>query len=158
VTTLHALAAVLPLVAASNARAGDDLAAYPPPEPGTVRYVVRLPRQDDESRLKVELVAGRTVRIDARNRYFFAGKIAPETIPGWGFTRHVVSPLGPMAGTLMAIDPGEPKVDRFVSLGGEPYLVGYFSGTPLVVYAPAGVEVRWRIWTASPEAKPMEKG
>jgi ecotin len=49
-------------------------------------------------------------------------------------------------------------VNRFVSLGGEPYLIGYNSRTPLVVYAPDGVEVRWRIWTASPEAKPMETG
>jgi ecotin len=151
-------AAVLTLLSPSPARAADDLQAFPPPGPGMVRHVLRLPKQADESAMSVQLVAGKTVRVDARNRYFFAGKIQPETIQGWGFVRYVVSELGPMAGTLMAVDPGEPKVDRFVSLGGEHFLVGYSSRVPLVVYAPEGVEVRWRIWTAAPEAKPMERG
>jgi len=29
---------------------------------------------------------------------------------------------------------------------------------PVVVYVPAGVEVRYRIWSAAPEAKAIEKG
>ncbi len=29
---------------------------------------------------------------------------------------------------------------------------------PLVVYVPDGVEVRYRIWAAAAEARPMEKG
>ena len=28
-----------------------------------------------------------------------------ENIPGWGFDRYILRKLGPMAGTLMAIDP-----------------------------------------------------
>jgi ecotin len=58
----------------------------------------------------------------------------------------------------MAIDPNAPKVNRFVTLGGKPYLIRYNSRLPLVVYAPEGVEVRYRIWSAGPETKVIEKG
>jgi serine protease inhibitor ecotin len=86
------------------------------------------------------------------------GTIKEETIKGWGFPRYIVSKLGPMAGTLMAIDPRAPKVARFIKLGGDPYLIRYNSRLPIVVYVPEGVEVRYRIWTAGEEAKAIEKG
>ncbi len=63
-----------------------------------------------------------------------------------------------MAGTRIAVDPGAPKVERFVALGGEPYLIRYNSRLPVVVYVPEGVEVRYRIWKAGPEAKAVAKG
>ena len=77
---------------------------------------------------------------------------------GWGFQFYKVSKLGPMAGTLMAIDPNEPKVTRFITLGREPYIIRYNSRLPIVVYLPEGVEVRYRIWTAGAGAKAMERG
>ena len=123
-----------------------------------VRYVLQLPKQDDESAFKVELIVGKTVLLDEQNRYFFSGKIQAETIKGWGFTRYTVSQLGPMAGTQIAVDPNTPKVNRFITLGGEPYLIRYNSRLPVVVYAPEGVEVRYRIWTAAPEMKGFETG
>lgn len=63
-----------------------------------------------------------------------------------------------MAGTLVAVGPNAPKVPRFITIGGEPYLIRYNSLLPVVVYAPEGVEVRYRIWSAAPEAKAIEKG
>jgi ecotin len=63
-----------------------------------------------------------------------------------------------MAGTLMVVDPSAPKVQRFIAMGGEPYIIRYNSRLPVVVYAPEGVEVRYRIWSAEPETKAMEKG
>jgi ecotin len=50
-----------------------------------------------------------------------------------------------------------PKVDRFITLAGEPYLIRYNSRLPIVVYVPAEVEVRYRIWSAEPESRTMEK-
>jgi ecotin len=146
------------LIAVPAGQAADNMNAFPPAEEGMVRYVLRLPKQDDESALKVELIVGKTVQTDARNRYFFSGKIEEETIKGWGFTRYKVSKLGPMAGTLMAIDPNAPKVARFITLGVDSYLIRYNSRLPLVVYVPEGVEVHYRIWTAGAEAKAIEKG
>jgi ecotin len=100
--------------------------AFPPAEKGMVRHVLQSPKQDDESALKVELLVGKTVQVDEGNRYFFGGKIKVETI--------------------MAINPDAPKVNRFVTLGGEPFLIRYNSRLPIVVYAPEGVEVRYRVW------------
>ena len=136
----------------------NDMKAFPPAEAGMVRYVLPLPKEQDESALKVEVIVGKTVLVDSVNTYFFAGKIEDKNIEGWGFTRYVVSQLGPMAGTLMAPPPNAPKVNRFITLSGEPYLIRYNSRLPVVVYAPEGVEVRYRIWTAAPKATAIEKG
>ena len=146
------------LCALQPVRAADNLQAFPPAEQGMIRYVLQLPHQADESAFQVELIVGKTVAVDDRNRYFFGGRIAEETIQGWDFPRYVVSPLGPLAGTRMAVDPTAPKVNRWIALGGEPFLIRYNSRLPVVVYAPEGVEVRYRIWSAAPEARAMEQG
>jgi len=139
-------------------QAADDMKAFPPAEEGMVRYVLRLPKQADESDSRVELIVGKTVQLESRNRYFFGGKIEKETIKGWGYTRYKVSQLGPMASTLMAIDPNAPKVDRFIALAGDPYFVRYNSRLPIVVYVAEGAEVRYRIWSTGAETKAVEKG
>ena len=141
-----------------SVHAGDNMKAFPPPAKGKIRYVLQLPELDDESTAKVELIAGKTVLVDKKNQYFFGGQIQKETIEGWGFPRYIINEIGPMAGTLMAIDPNAPKVNRFIPLGGEPYLIRYNSRLPIVVYAPEGVEVRYRIWSAGSETKAVEEG
>lgn len=145
-------------LAVQVARAADNMKAFPPADVGMTRHVLQLPQQDDESLFRLELVVGKTVMTDAHNVYFFGGQIKEETIEGWGFPRYIVKELGPMGGTLMAVDPNAPKVARFVTLAGEPYLIRYNSRLPVVVYVPEGVEVRYRIWRAEPEMKPMEVG
>jgi ecotin len=156
--TLWLIAVMTGWVGIISVHAADNLEAFAPAASGMVRYVLQLPPQDNESLFKVELLVGKTVRTDARNHYFFGGKIEASTIKGWGFTRYDVNELGPMAGTLIAADPNEPKLNRFITLGGDPYLVRYNSKLPIVVYVPEGVEVRYRIWTAGEEATTIEKG
>ena len=50
------------------------------------------------------------------------------------------------------------NIAQVITLGGEPYLIRYNSRMPIVVYAPEGVEVHYRIWSAEPKTKGMEKG
>jgi ecotin len=144
------LLSLLAIACTSSAIAADNMKAFPPAEPGMVRYVIHLPEQQNEENYKVELLVGKTASLDARNRYFFGGKLERETISGWGFDRYVLRELGPMAGTQIAVDPNAPKVDRFITLGGEPRLLRYNSRLPLVVYVPADAEVRYRVWRADP--------
>ena len=144
--------------AVMSAHSADTMKAFPPAERGMVRYVLQLPKQDNESIFKVELIVGKTVQVDEKNRYFFGGNIEKETIKGWGYPRYIVSKIGPMAGTLMAVNSDAPKVARFITLGGEPYIIRYNSRLPIVVYVPEGVEVRYRIWTTRTDLKSMEKG
>ena len=153
--TLFAL--VLSLVTTISL-AADNMKAFPPAEDGMVRYVINLPEQQDETAWRVELLVGQTVQLDAANRYFFAGTLETETIEGWGFDRHILRQLGPMAGTLMAVNPDAPKVERFITLGGEPRLLRYNSRLPLVVYVPDGVEVRYRFWRADLDVATAERG
>ena len=145
-------------VLSKTSDADDNMKAFPPADEGMTRFVLQLPEQADETLIKVQLLVGKTVQTDEQNRYFFGGKINEETIQGWGFPRFVVKELGPMAGTLVATDPQAPKVSRFSTLGGEPFLVRYNSRLPLVVYVPNGVEVRYRLWKAEPDAKVIPKG
>lgn len=149
------IVALLLLSTAAVAGEADALKAFPPAEPGMARHAVQLPKRADESALRVELIVGKTVRLDEGNRYFFAGRIEEKTVEGWGFRRYAVSELGPMAGTLMAVDPNALKVDRFVTLGGDPFFVRYSSEVPIVVYVPEGVEVRYRLWSAEPQSTAM---
>jgi ecotin len=58
----------------------------------------------------------------------------------------------------MAVNPNEPKVERFISLGGEPYLIRYNSKLPVVVYVPKGVTVKYRIWKAAEETVTIPEG
>ena len=146
------------LFATLAVQAADNMKAYAPADAGMVRHVLQLPKQADEYAFKVELIVGKTVQVDAVNNYFFGGKIEEKIIEGWGFPRYDVGKLGPMAGTLMAVDPNAPKVSRFIAIGGDPFLIRYNSLLPVVVYAPEGVEVKYRIWSASPETKPIDKG
>ncbi len=151
-----ACAAIFPAVAQSEAER--NLRAFPPADAGMIRHVLMLPPHKQEDSLRVELQIGKMVKTDAANRHFFGGNLQAVNIEGWGFTRYVLAEIGPMAGTLMAVSPDAPKVERFVTLAGEPQLQRYNSRLPLVVYVPAGVEVRYRIWRAEPEVKPVPQG
>jgi ecotin len=134
-----------------------ELKAFPSADEGMTRFVITLPPEPDEDLLKVQLLIGKTVKIDAHNRYFFGGRLETETIPGWGYDTFILKSLGPMAGTLMAVDPNEPKVDRFITLGGEPQLLRYNSRLPLVIYVPKGVEARYRVWRGESKAEHAEE-
>ena len=149
--------ALVAFVSVSLAFAADNMKAFPPADEGMTRYVINLPKQPDESAFKVELIIGKTVKTDAKNRYFFGGTLETENIPGWGFDRYILRKLGPMAGTLMAVDPNAPQVERFISIGAA-QLLRYNSRLPLVVYVPAGVEVRYRLWRAEPKVAQAERG
>ena len=67
--------ALVACVSVSVAFAADDMTAFPPAEEGMTRHVISLPKQQDESAFKVELIIGKTVKTDATNSYFFGGTL-----------------------------------------------------------------------------------
>lgn len=155
---IYTLCAAWLISTLTPAHATDNMQAYPAATQTQERYVLQLPTKKDESMYQVELIVGKTVQLDPANQYFFGGTIEEEAIPGWGYTRYLVNNIGPMAGTLMAVEHNAPKVKRFVTLGGDPKLVRYNSRLPIVVYTPKGFEVRYRIWTTPAKTKTMLKG
>jgi len=131
-------------------------AAYPAAAAGKTRHVILLPHKERgaEGDVKVEIVAGRTIDTDGVNTVRFGGELRERDIPGWGFSYFEVDSLGAPLSTRIAPAPGTPTVKAFAA--GPRMLVRYNSRLPLVVYAPEGTEIRWRLWRAEGELAPAE--
>lgn len=127
------------------------LKAFPAAEEGKQRFVIALPHKErsEEQAFKVELIAGKNMQTDGVNQVLLGTSIEPKPLKGWGYTYYEVSGSGHAMTTLMAPPEGAPKVTQFVS--GTPLLIRYNSRLPIVVYAPEGYEVHYRIWQAPEE-------
>ncbi|HNQ03519.1 MAG TPA: serine protease inhibitor ecotin [Thiobacillaceae bacterium] len=134
------------------ATATDELKPFPAAAAGYQRHVIELPARGDEASHKVELIAGKTLEIDC-NLHRLEGRWQEKTVTGWGYNYYELGPVGPGPSTMMAC-PENSRRQAFVQVGGEPMLVRYNSKLPLVIYAPADVQVRYRIWSAGPESTP----
>src|SRR5690606_29812935 len=110
---------------------------------------VRLPVERDETGLRVGVVVGRRMWVDC-NRHLLPARIEERTAEGWGYAYYVVTVTGRPSSTMMAC-PTNARTRQFVRAPDEP-LVRYNSRLPLVIFAPADIEVRYRIWRAGPEA------
>ena len=128
------------------------LKAFPKAAGGMSRFVIVLPdkTRGQEGAFKVELIVGRMMNTDGVNQMFLSGKLESKPLKGWGFTYYQAK-LGPVASSLIGVPPGTPSVHKFVQ--GPSQLIRYNSRIPIVVYVPKGVEVRYRIWSATPETK-----
>ncbi len=123
------------------------LEVFPKPRQGMTRFVIDLPfRGDDESdRFRVELTAGKLMWTDGVNRLHLDARIIRHALQGWGYPWYEVSGGAHVAGTLMAAPPGK---GRKAFVRGDSLMIRYNSRLPVVVYAPAGIQVRYRIWRA----------
>ncbi|MDH6308545.1 ecotin [Dysgonomonas sp. PFB1-18] len=107
------------------------------------RYVIELEPKQDESLYQVELIPGKVMSVDC-NRHRLSGFIAEMDLEGWGYNYYEFTTEGEVASTMMACF--GPKEDKFVTA--ETLMVRYNSKLPIVVYAPKGYEIKYRIWSA----------
>jgi ecotin len=135
-----------------------ELKAFPAAKEGMERFVIVLPHKErgQEDDFKVELIPGRKMRTDGVNLMRLGMKIEARPLKGWGYTYYEVTGRALGMSTMMAVPPGTPQVEKFVS--GSPLLIRYNSRLPVVVYAPKGYEIRYRIWQAPKATKAAEKG
>lgn len=134
-----------------------DLAGYPAPAAGERRWVVQLPGvlppsgdpslSSSPEDWRVELIAGRSLEVDC-NRVFFTGRMRSQPVAGSDLRIVRISEVTPVASTRMACPPEQAKRRAFVPMGGKPFVVPYNVSRPIVLYAPADLEVRWRLWKA----------
>ena len=125
-----------------------QLKAFPPPPDGMQRFVIVLPHKarGEEDRFGVELVTGREMLTDGVNLMRLGNRIEARTLKGWGYHYYEVTGSSEAMSTMMAPPPGASQVKRFVSA--MPLRIAYNSRLPVVVYAPKGYQLRYRIWTA----------
>ncbi len=130
-----------------NTQPLEKIAPYPQAEKGMKRQVIQLPPQEDESTLKVELMLGQTLEVDC-NQHRLGGELESKTLEGWGYDYYVFDKVTSPVSTMMACPDGK-KEQKFVSAYlGNDGMLRYNSKLPIVVYAPANVEVKYRIWKA----------
>ena len=134
-----------------------ELKAFPPAADHRERFVIVLPHKErgEEDNFKVELIPGKTMLTDGVNQVRHGTSIEPKPLEGWGYTYYEVTGQDVTMSTLMAAPEGAPQVERFVP--GTPLLIRYNSRLPIVVYAPEGIEVHYRVWSATPDTEAAEK-
>ena len=99
----------------------------------------------------MELVAGRTIQTDGVNRVQHGHHAGSQNRwKGWGYTFYEMTGTGQVASTLMAV-PGRHTHKSKPSWVARPLTIRYNSRLPVVVYAPEGFEIRYRIWAAAEE-------
>jgi len=129
-----------------NAEQTKNLSAFPEAKTGMVRHVIFLDKKSNEDLLKVEIIPGKVMNVDC-NHHSLMGTLEEKDLQGWGYTYYEFSSNGQTRSTMMACN--KPNEDRFVY--GQTQLVRYNSKLPIIVYAPAGYEVKYKIWKAGKE-------
>lgn len=135
-----------------------ELKAFPPAKEGMERFVIVLQQKERgaEENFQVEIIVGKEMLADGVNRVRLGNTIEPRSLPGWGHIYYEVTGSSATMSTMMAPPPGAPMEMTFVT--GTPLFVRYDNRFPIVVYAPTGYEVRYRIWQAPEATEKAEKG
>lgn len=124
-----------------------DPAIYPAPAAGEQRVILPLAPAENEDLLKVEIFAGKTLKVDC-NRVMIHAPLEQGTVEGWGYGFTRIGALSPAASTMMGCPDGT-KTETLVQLTlgeGEGVFQRYNSKLPLVIYAPEGLTIGYRIW------------
>ena len=149
--------------ALAGEKAHDNLAPYPDAQAGMVRQVIQLPTRQDEASYKVELMIGQTLDVDC-NRHLLSGQFEQKTLEGWGYDYYVFKTSQNDDGsvrhvsTMMACPDGK-KEKRFITAYlGDAGMLSYNSKLPVVIYTPANIEVKYRLWKAQETIATADKG
>jgi ecotin len=135
-----------------------ELKAFPAAKEGMQRFVIVLPHKErgTEDAFKVEIIPGKTMLTDGVNLVRLGTTIEPRTLKGWGYTYYEITGQDVAMSTMMAPPDAEPQRETFVQ--GTSLLIRYNSRLPIVIYAPQGYEIRYRIWETSEITKKSEQG
>ncbi len=150
-----ALSVAVSACASAGGSALSKVAPFPEAEAGFARHVIWLEKADHEDAKKVEIIAGKTIEVDC-NHHRFGGSLTEQTLSGWGYSYYELKEVKGPAATMMAC-PGDSKEERFVPVQGDGFLLRYNSKLPVVVYAPEGVEVNYRVWEANHNLIPAKQ-
>ena len=132
----------------SLAEGESELKAFPAAKAGMERFVILLPHKEraEETQFKVELFAGKEMLTDGVNIIRLGNTIESKPLSGWGYTYYEVTGSGQAASTLMAPPENAPQVKKWVAAPS--LFIDYNSRLPIVIYAPTGYIIKYRLWQA----------
>lgn len=130
-----------------------ELEHFPKAQKGMVRYVIFLDKKLNEDLYKVEVIPGKVMNVDC-NIHELTGKTVEKDLEGWGYTYYEFSSDGNTVSTRMAC-PNQVNKNKFVS--SQSVMIRYNSKLPIVIYAPQGYEIHYKIWEAGKEKKSSEE-
>lgn len=135
-----------------------QLKAFPAAKTGMTRFVIVLPdkTRDEEKQFNVELFAGKEMLTDGVNLMRLGNTIETKPLAGWGYTYYEVTGSGEAISTLMAPPENAPKIKKWINAPS--LLIDYNSRLPIVIYAPNGYDIKYRIWQAPEKMLSAEKG
>jgi len=113
------------------------------------RHVIILPKLENESVKKVELIPAKMMITDGINHYSLGLSLEVGVVKGWGYSYYKSIGNDQAMSTLMG---GQPKPKERLVMG-RSLQVRYNSKLPLVVYLPKGCELHYRIWSADEQTK-----
>lgn len=124
-----------------------ELKAFPSAAANRQRFVITLPaKPQEESDLKVELIVGKTMQTDGVNHYWLLNSIEETTLEGWGYSYYQINDSAAASTRMAPLINQAAITTQFVTAA--PLLIRYNSRLPIVVYAPLGYDVKYRIWSA----------
>jgi ecotin len=135
-----------------------ELKAFPFAEENIQRFVIVLPHKDRgiEDTFRVEILPGKIMLTDGVNLIRLGTTIEPRPLKGWGYTYYEITGKDVAMSTMMAAPETGQQIEKFVQ--GASLFIRYNSRLPIVVYAPQGYEIRYRIWETSEITKKSEQG
>ena len=145
------------LLSTSVLAASSEMKPYPPAEKGYKRMVIHLQQLANEDNNKLELIIGKTLKVDC-NQHSFGGQLVEKVAEGWGFPYFILKSVSEPVSTLMACPPDKQQLETFVQVRSNEGLLRYNSKLPVVVYVPNGFEVHYRIWTAGEKTGIAQEG
>ena len=122
--------------------------------PGVLRPTSDPLISPDPRDWRVQLLVGQTAMVDC-NLHSFGARLRAQVLPDGKGVLYRVSNVSPLLSTRMAC-PGRKPEQRFVTMAGKPYVVPYNASFPIVVDAPAPLELRWRLWKAETTSEPAQ--
>jgi ecotin len=126
---------------------------YPKAKDGEVRQHFIPPIRPNEENYKIEIAASKVMEADSANRQRMAGAFEEINIEGWGFTYYKLkADESKVMSTLIG---GGHPVKKPVPVGQNLH-IRYNSKLPVVVIAPKGYDIQYRVWSAPEKFESMQ--
>ena len=128
-----------------------QLKAFPLAKAGMQSFVIELPLKErgEEDAFKVELLPGKMMTTDCVNLVHLGTRIEAKPLKGWGYTYYEVTGKDISMSTMMGVPAGTQSIKVFVA--GQSLMIRYNSRLPIVIYAPQGHQIKYRIWRTDDE-------